>query len=916
MSEFHLQSVDIDVYPAAFRSAIYPKSKMTTEISVTDQAIISDNYDNRCFYLISGASGSADNQVEAYLSEEVLASSESNVYVDIANLSEDNRDVIIKISGYTFKFSVANLRSTLIQNTGSGTVSLTKQNQAKSIKDPTADMTHVEKTFYEPDDIDSVNLFNLVKDGESLTDISDLIYKENGINKVDLSKVTSKKLYAYIQTRIVNSTVGPVLSSYQKDELSVIDDETQISLDHAEPTGNNELTDYFKGLTFIIADDDTGLDGNTNISGYVDLGDVINWVVGSNIEPENVLTISSTNIRDRYSKNSISQDFRSQGIHADKLYLTKSDKVDDELKTVDQFSISGKYTSGSDSRSEIKITDIDKTATIAFRKNKVSIENGSSKLHNSGKINNTGDIENHGSIKTSVDSKLNNIGSGQLINSGYFENSGDGNTTGYLYNDKVLKNKGTINNGQNFEGTRENENALITNLGTITNVGTIRVEDKSSIYLLDEVNEDNSYGDCSINITAGEGTESETSLRLKPGTKITFSGNGDMSNAGKLYNDGSIKVGTDGVLALNAELDVEYHDENTSDGGNGAFIAVSKKGLETYPIIGINSSENNESDASAEILYADGRLCLPNNKSTYNINDYAADNKSCSKKYVWIKSKEDASSKVDNEWAALVDLIYPIGSIYMSTSETNPGLLFGGVWKSFAEGRTIIGVGSDKDELGNTYTFSANKNAGRYSHKLIASELPSHSHTTEAAGDHNHDGSSIIEAPDHIHHGIAGIKLGEKIIGDGTHYHDVTVAYSKNHTHTITARLTKAGTGDWTGFNGQAGNTVAGELKEDTPILDGSGRTAITIGDAGSHRHIAKTGEFAATDTELKNPLVADGSHIHNLVIEEGGKHSHGLSISMESTHTHEITADESIQNDSFSLLQPYSTCYIWQRIS
>ena len=40
------------------------------------------------------------------------------------------------------------------------------------------------------------------------------------------------------------------------------------------------------------------------------------------------------------------------------------------------------------------------------------------------------------------------------------------------------------------------------------------------------------------------------------------------------------------------------------------------------------------------------------------------------------------------------DMLYPVGSIYISVSSTNPSELFGGTWISFGEGRTLLGVGS------------------------------------------------------------------------------------------------------------------------------------------------------------------------------------------------------------------------------
>ncbi|WP_396129895.1 phage baseplate protein, partial [Faecalicoccus pleomorphus] len=45
----------------------------------------------------------------------------------------------------------------------------------------------------------------------------------------------------------------------------------------------------------------------------------------------------------------------------------------------------------------------------------------------------------------------------------------------------------------------------------------------------------------------------------------------------------------------------------------------------------------------------------------------------------------------------LVDLVYPVGSLYMSTNSTNPSTLFGGTWEPYAQGRTIIGAGTGND---------------------------------------------------------------------------------------------------------------------------------------------------------------------------------------------------------------------------
>lgn len=72
---------------------------------------------------------------------------------------------------------------------------------------------------------------------------------------------------------------------------------------------------------------------------------------------------------------------------------------------------------------------------------------------------------------------------------------------------------------------------------------------------------------------------------------------------------------------------------------------------------------------------------------------------------------------------SLLDLVYPIGAIYMSTSNVSPAILFGGTWEEVAPGRVLMGSGNSSYKLGST--------GGEYSHTLSTSEIPSHSHDYE-----------------------------------------------------------------------------------------------------------------------------------------------------------------------------------------
>lgn len=67
--------------------------------------------------------------------------------------------------------------------------------------------------------------------------------------------------------------------------------------------------------------------------------------------------------------------------------------------------------------------------------------------------------------------------------------------------------------------------------------------------------------------------------------------------------------------------------------------------------------------------------------------------------------------------------VFPVGAIYITTTNTNPGTFLGGTWEPFAEGRVLIGVGTGND--GSTsMSFTAESTGGEYRHKLVNRELP------------------------------------------------------------------------------------------------------------------------------------------------------------------------------------------------
>lgn len=71
--------------------------------------------------------------------------------------------------------------------------------------------------------------------------------------------------------------------------------------------------------------------------------------------------------------------------------------------------------------------------------------------------------------------------------------------------------------------------------------------------------------------------------------------------------------------------------------------------------------------------------------------------------------------------------IFPVGAVYITYDNNNPGNFLGGTWERFGQGRTLVGEGTGND--GSTsMSFTAGLIGGDYYHKLTREELPSHTH--------------------------------------------------------------------------------------------------------------------------------------------------------------------------------------------
>ena len=76
---------------------------------------------------------------------------------------------------------------------------------------------------------------------------------------------------------------------------------------------------------------------------------------------------------------------------------------------------------------------------------------------------------------------------------------------------------------------------------------------------------------------------------------------------------------------------------------------------------------------------------------------------------------DDGSTTKKATLKAIANVIYPVGSIYMSVNSTSPATLFGGTWSRIQD-TFLLAAGS---------SYSAGSTGGEANHTLTESELPS-----------------------------------------------------------------------------------------------------------------------------------------------------------------------------------------------
>ena len=73
---------------------------------------------------------------------------------------------------------------------------------------------------------------------------------------------------------------------------------------------------------------------------------------------------------------------------------------------------------------------------------------------------------------------------------------------------------------------------------------------------------------------------------------------------------------------------------------------------------------------------------------------------------------------------SILNLVYPVGSIYMSANNVSPQTFLGGTWVAWGAGRAPVGVSSSDTDFN-----TAEKTGGEKTHRLSVDEMPWHDHS-------------------------------------------------------------------------------------------------------------------------------------------------------------------------------------------
>lgn len=243
------------------------------------------------------------------------------------------------------------------------------------------------------------------------------------------------------------------------------------------------------------------------------------------------------------------------------------------------------------------------------------------------------------------------------------------------------------------------------------------------------------------------------------------------------------------------------------------------------------------------------------------------------------QTRQDIDSAVKEAVDAKLvgNLVYPVGSIYISANSVNPATIFGGTWEQVKD-QFLLAAGSEY-AAGST-GGSADAIVPEHTHDITASSA--------SAGAHTHTTSGTAASA-----------------GAHTHTTSGTAASAGAHTHTVSGTAASAGA-----HTHGMGNVWSSGTGSSSAYMQTSNRALTTrnTASAGAHTHtVSGTAASAGAHTHTTSGTAASaGAHTHNVT---GTAASAGA-------HTHAVTATAATTGEAATgkNMPPYLAVYVWKR--
>jgi microcystin-dependent protein len=258
----------------------------------------------------------------------------------------------------------------------------------------------------------------------------------------------------------------------------------------------------------------------------------------------------------------------------------------------------------------------------------------------------------------------------------------------------------------------------------------------------------------------------------------------------------------------------------------------------------------------------------------------------------------------------MTDYVYPVGSIYMTTSATNPGTIFGGTWAKI-ENRFLIGASG---------TYSVGTTGGSTTQTLTTTNMPSHTHTVTTGNSTN----------------TPTITIAAKTVTANTGNQ------SQPHTHSVTfpAKTFSNATNSTGAHTHSRGSMNITGTFDANDLTDDKSKPSVTGAFGYSRSSLIRESEDGTSNPGYKITFDASkswsgstssaGNHQHSVTIpatsmtvgNNSASHTHSVSLTVPSqtvnvasyTHDHSVTVGNTGGGSAFSIVPPYYAVYIWRR--